>query len=516
VSAASSPQDVEIHIQAHNKLVEKLVASVNRYRDLVDSMPNILYVCEESGELTFVNRAWQEILGGDEAETLVGRNIDEFIHVEDLEQVLPIREISVPREVRVLESAGKYRWMRIHVSKRNGKQYQGLLIDVSETRKLEEMLRNSHRMEAIGRLSGWMAHEFNNLLTVILGGADRLLRATPQSSDDWQRDAARIHKAATQGAILTSQLLTFSSQQVMSYSVVNLADGIRESISLLEGLVASKRIRLHLLGFDDQDFVVRVDPNQLIQVVMNLVLNSRDALRYQGNIWFELSSRFVDEEEGEVLELEAGEYAVFAVEDDGSGIDESIQDQIFEPFFTTKEPGRGTGFGLAGVHGIVKQSKGAITVQSTLGVGSRFEIYLPLVSKAVGAKKSESENNTQMPASRILFVEDEESILEMSSEALRESGFMVDTACSGQEAIKMIENEDVPYDLVVTDVIMPQEGGKMLLQYLSAIDNSPEIIAVSGFDRAILDDTAPDVPFLQKPYRIHDLIQKVEELLSGS
>ena len=179
MSAARSPQDVEIHIQAHNKLVEKLVASVNRYRDLVDSMPNILYVCEESGELSFVNRAWNQILGGDEAEALVGRNLKEFIHVEDMEQVLPIREITAPREVRVLESGGKYRWMRIHVSKRNEKQYQGLLIDVSETRKLEEMLRNSHRMEAIGRLSGWMAHEFNNLLTVILGGADRLLRATP-------------------------------------------------------------------------------------------------------------------------------------------------------------------------------------------------------------------------------------------------------------------------------------------------------------------------------------------------
>ncbi|MEE2856782.1 MAG: ATP-binding protein [Planctomycetota bacterium] len=514
MSAAGSPQDVEIHIQAHNKLVEKLVASVNRYRDLVDSMPNILFVCDESGELSFVNRAWQQILGGDEAEALVGRNLEEFIHVEDMEQVLPIGEISTPREIRVLDSGGNYRWMKIQARKRNEKHFQGLLVDVSEARKLEEMLRNSHRMEAIGRLSGWMAHEFNNLLTVILGGADRLMRAEKQESRDWQREASRIHKAATQGAILTSQLLTFSSQQMMSYSVVNLADGIRSSISLLEGLVASKRISIHMLGFDDQDLVVRVDSNQLVQVVMNLVLNSRDALHYQGNLWFELSSRFVDGEDGEALELEAGEYAVFAVEDDGCGIDESIQDQIFEPFFTTKEPGRGTGFGLAGVHGIVKQSNGAITVQSTLGVGSRFEVYLPLVSRAVGAKNLESQSNAAGQASRILFVEDEESILEMSSEALRESGFIVDTACSGQDAIQMIETEGVHYDLVVTDVIMPQEGGKMLLHYLSAIDNSPEIIAVSGFDRAILDDTAPDVPFLQKPYRIHDLIQKVEEILS--
>ncbi len=516
MSAARSPQDVEIHIQAHNKLVEKLVASVNRYRDLVDSMPNILYVCDESGELSFVNQAWQQILGGDEAETLVGKNLQEFIHAEDLEQVLPIREIPTPREVRILDSGGNYRWMKIQTNKRNVNQFQGLLVDVSEARKLEEMLRNSHRMEAIGRLSGWMAHEFNNLLTVILGGADRLMRSEQQEGGDWQREASRIHKAATQGAILTSQLLTFSSQQMMSYSVVNLADGIRDSVALLEGLVASKRIRLHLHGFDDQDLVVRVDPNQLVQVVMNLVLNARDALQYQGNLWFELTSRNVDDKTGESLELEPGEYAVFAVEDDGCGIDESVKDQIFEPFFTTKEPGRGTGFGLAGVHGIVKQSKGAITVQSTLGVGSRFEIYFPLVSRAVGARNLESPSNAKGQTIRVLFVEDDEAILELSSEALRESGFMVDTACSGQDAIKMIETEGVHYDLVVTDVIMPQEGGKMLLQYLSAIDNSPEIIAVSGFDRTILKDSASDVPFLQKPYRIQDLIEKVKEILSVS
>lgn len=504
MSVPDSEKDLEIHIQVENKMLERLKASEIRYRNLLESMPSIVVVYDGDGVISYANQAWKQLFC-DEAKDVVGQRLVDFCHADDRKLIDPIGPIKNPIEVRLGRVSSGYYWLKLQADKGLDGQYQGFLVDVSETRKLEEILRKALKMEAIGRISGWMAHEFNNLLTVILGGSDRILRDQVQDLAGTKREAERIQKAANQAASLTRKLMAVSSQQVMRYAVVDLVERVQDFFNSSEENEVGKNIKIHKRGFDLKNLLVKVDSFQLAEVMRNLIHNARDAMEHEGNLNIEIDGRTLTSGKGRSHELPPGEYALLAVEDDGCGIAESNIDQIFEPFFTTKDQIRGKGFGLAIVHGIMKQSHGAITVQSTVGVGTRFEMLFPLVaSKATVEKKSH----------RILLVDDEPMILELTAGALEDMNYQVDTSNSGAEAIEMIKNAEHEYDLVVTDVIMPEEGGKKLLAYLSALEGDSKVLAVSGYDRSILPEIAPAANFLQKPFRIQEYIQVVSDLLA--
>jgi len=514
VTDSDPEKELELHLQVENKILEQLKASESRYRQLLESMPNIVVLYDDDGCISYANQAWKQLLG-DELNDVIGKRLVDFCHPDDRDLIDPVEEIKTSIEVRFRKAMSGHCFLKMQVTKRPDGQYQGFLADVSESRVLEQILRKSLKMDAIGRVSGWIAHEFNNLLTVILGGSDRILRDQIRDLPGAKLEANRIQKAANQAAELTKQLMTVSSQQVMRYSVVDVAAKMRDYYSVLEGMVASKDIQLHQRGFDIPGLVVKVDPTQLAMAVTNLVLNAREAMEPQGDLWIELKSRTLTNEEGHGQDLPPGDYAVVAVEDDGCGIEESIREQIFEPFFTTKDPVRGTGFGLAIAHGIMKQSNGSIVVQSTVGVGTRFELFFPLTTSEVTLETEAEDSIPEQKAYQVLLVDDEPLILELTAGALRNENFVVDTSSSGAEAIEMIKKSEPAYDLIVTDVVMPLDGGKLLLRYLSDHEGDTKVLAVSGYDQSVLQEVAPSVNFLQKPFRIPDFIQRVSDLLAN-
>jgi len=514
VTDSDPENDLEIHIQIENKIFEHLKVSESRYRHLLESMPNIVVLYDDAGCILYANQAWTHLLG-DEVDDVIGQKLVDFCHPDDRDLISPIEEIKTPIEIRLRKSLSGHCSLKFQAAKRPDGQYQGFLIDVSETRILEQILRKSLKMDAIGRVSGWIAHEFNNLFAIILGGSDRILRDQTRDLSDAKLEANRIQKAANQAAELTKQLMTVSSQQVMRYTVVDVAAKMQDFYSVLEEMVASKAIKLHPRGFDIPGLVVKVDPTQLVMAVTNLVINAREAMEPQGDLWIELNSRTLTNDAGHGQDLPPGDYVVLAVEDDGCGIEESIREQIFEPFFTTKDPVRGKGFGLAIAHGIMKQSKGSIVVQSTVGVGTRFELFFPLTTLELTLDTEAEESIPEQESYRVLLVDDEPLILELTAGALRGENLVVDTSSSGAEAIEMIKKSESPYDLVVTDVVMPLDGGKLLLRYLSDHAGDTKVLAVSGYDQSVLQEVAPSVNFLQKPFRIPDFIQRVSDLLAG-
>ncbi|MDE0958888.1 MAG: ATP-binding protein [Planctomycetota bacterium] len=506
-------KELESHIRVEAKIFEQLKASESRTRQLLEAMPNIVVLYDGDGCISYANQAWKRLLGN-ELNDVIGKRLVDFCHPEDRDLIDPVEEIKTSIEVRFSKVLAGHCCMKMQAEKRPDGQYQGFLIDVSEIRILEQVLRKSQNLDSIGRVSGWIAHEFNNLLTVILGGSDRILSDQTRDLPAARLEANRIQKAANQAAELTKQLMTVSSQQVMRNTVVDVAAKMQEFYSALEELVASKAIKLHPRGFDIPGLVVKVDPTQLAIAVTNLVLNAREAMEPQGDLWIELNSRTLTNDEDHGQDLPPGDYVVLAVEDDGCGIEESILEQIFEPFFTTKDPVRGTGFGLAIAHGIMKQSKGSIGVQSTVGVGTRFELFFPLTTLELTLDAEAEGSIPEQESYRVLLVDDEPLILELTAGALRGENFVVDTSSSGAEAIEMIKKSDPPYDLVVTDVVMPLDGGKLLLRYLSDHAGDTKVLAVSGYDQSVLHEISPTVNFLQKPFRIPDFIQRVSDLLA--
>jgi len=513
VTDSDPEKELELHIQVEKSIFEQLKASESRYRQLFEAVPNIVVLYDDAGCILYANQAWKHLLGN-ELDDVIGKRLVDFCHPEDRNLVDPVEEIKTSIEVRFRKVMSGHCCLMMQAEKRPDGQYQGFLSDVSETRRLEQVLRKSQNMDAIGRVSGWIAHEFNNLLTVILGGSDRILRDRTGDLPTAKLEANRIQKAANQAAELTKQLMTVSSQQVMRYTVMDVAAKMQDFFSVLEEMVASKEIKLHPRGFDIPGLVVKVDPTQLAMVVTNLVLNAREAMEPQGDLWIELNSRTLTNDEGHGQDLPPGDYVVLAVEDDGCGIEESILEQIFEPFFTTKDPVRGKGFGLAIAHGIMKQSKGSIGVQSTVGIGTRFELFFPLTTLKLTLETEAEDSIPEQESYRVLLVDDEPLILELTAGALRGEKFVVDTSSSGAEAIEMIKKSESPYDLVVTDVAMPLDGGKLLLRYLSDHAADTKVLAVSGYDQSVLQEVAPSVNFLQKPFRIPDFIQRVTDLLT--
>jgi PAS domain S-box-containing protein len=386
--------------------------------------------------------------------------------------------------------------------------------DITQRRQMEEQLRQSQKMEAVGRLAGGIAHDFNNLLTVILGYSEMLLAMLPAPAEHLRDSLEAVRDAGDRAAALTRQLLAFSRKQVLEPRVLNLNEVVTHTEKLLRRLIG-ENIVLGTVLADDLD-LVRVDPGQMEQVLMNLVVNGRDAMPGGGRLTIE--TRAVDiPAEGPKSDDDCppGRYVQLSVSDTGAGMTPEVKARIFEPFFTTKQLGQGTGLGLSTVYGIVKQSGGRIAVYSEPGIGSAFHIYLPAVT-AAPAPLALEDDAIRGGTETVLLVEDEQAVRALVRMSLEKRGYKVLEAASGREALDLAALHGGSIELLVSDVVMPEMSGPELVAALGPLRPAMKILLVSGYteDAMVRHGIAQaKANFLQKPFTLGTLARKVREVL---
>jgi len=385
--------------------------------------------------------------------------------------------------------------------------------DVTEQKTLEKQLRQAQKMEAVGQLSGGIAHDFNNLLGVIIGYSE-LLEEQLGENHKQQKNVGEIKKAGQRAASLTRQLLAFSRQQVLEPRVLNLNVVVAETEKMLQRLIGEHIELTTCLAADLGQ--VKADPGQIEQVMMNLVVNARDAMPEGGRLTVETCNAELDEAYAfQNAPTIPGKYVALLVTDTGVGMDVATQAHIFEPFFTTKEVGKGTGLGLATVYGVVKQSGGYIWVYSEPGIGSTFKVYLPRVDAPVEKSGvSSGESTPEGGTETILLVEDEDSLRTLTRTLLEQGGYTVLEANGGNEAMEIARQHREPIDLLLTDMVMPGMGGPEVARNLVLIHPESKVMFMSGYTsftrRGMLD---PDAILLQKPFTRDALLSKLREVL---
>jgi two-component system cell cycle sensor histidine kinase/response regulator CckA len=387
----------------------------------------------------------------------------------------------------------------------------------TEQKQLEERLRQAHKMEAVGRLAGGVAHDFNNLLTIIRGHGDLLLDRIG-GVDSNRHSVEQIQKAAGRAVSMTRQLLAFSRMQVLQPRVLDLNAIVADMGKMLPRLIGE-----HIeYTFQPAEKLspVKADPGQIEQVILNLVVNSRDAMPNGGKITVRtLNIELNDSEASKRPPMTSGSYALLTVSDTGHGMDEETRTHIFEPFFTTKEVGKGTGLGLATVYGVVKQSGGYIWVESAIGKGTTFEIYLPQVAEKLTRADGEPKPAAIPRGSEtILVVEDETGVRELTREFLKVSGYSVLEAKDGPEALEIACGHSGTIHLMLTDMVMPRMSGSELAKRMKEARPDTKVLFMTGYSEYAGDGASqpsPEIPILQKPFSIASLVGKVREALAA-
>ncbi len=388
--------------------------------------------------------------------------------------------------------------------------------DVTEQRRLEAQLRQAQKMEAVGRLAGGIAHDFNNLLTAILGSAQLALREL-EPSHTVREDLEEIRRAGLRAADLTRQLLAYSRRQVVAPKVIDLNEAVRNLDSMLRRLIRED-IEL-VLTLSPTPLAVRSDPGQIEQVVINLVVNARDAMPQGGRITIRAEAVLLDAQQPDNSPpAPPGPYVHLAVSDTGSGVSPEARAHLFEPFFTTKELGKGTGLGLATVYGIVKQNGGFIYVDSEPGAGTTVRVYLPPVSGPIPTDVPTVGAALAGGSETVLLVEDEAAVRQFARRALEASGYVVLVAPDGAEALTLADRHEGPIDVLLTDVVMPGIAGPELARRLTERRPTLRVLFCSGYtdDATVLEGVREaGTAFLQKPFAPEDLIRKLREVLSA-
>jgi two-component system cell cycle sensor histidine kinase/response regulator CckA len=390
----------------------------------------------------------------------------------------------------------------------------GISSDVTELKRLEKQFREAQKMEAVGRLAGGVAHDFNNLLTVINSYSEMMLADMTREHPD--REAlTEIRKAGDRAANLTHQLLAFSRNQILQPRVVNLNKTLPDLIKLLRRLIGED---VELVFEADRGLcLTKVDPMQLDQAIVNLAVNARDSMSAGGRLTIKTRNVKVDDQNiRSRAAVRAGEYVEVCVSDTGHGMDEATQARVFEPFFTTKQPGKGTGLGLAMVYGFVKQSGGHIEMESKLGKGTTFRIYLPRSVEPGTATAAEGSQLSPRGTETVLLVEDEEAVRTLTKRVLESRGYKVMAARDGQEGLTMAKEFDGAIDMLVTDLVMPRMSGRDLADELVKSRPAIRVLFMSGYtDESMLPRAVVDSQgiFLQKPFSPTELAQKVREIL---
>ena len=521
--------DVTERRRAENALRE----SETKFRSLVEHALNCILIVDLEGTIVFANNASAQAIAVDNADSLVGRNVMEFVAPESAEDMArDFLELAGGRDGYLaqyhlrsaagqpvyVESIGKL------VSYDGKTAVLASLLDVTKRRQAEEEQKNlrdqltqAQKMESVGRLAGGVAHDFNNMLSVIIGNTEMAMRKVGYS-DPIHHTLQQIMNAGKRSADLTRQLLAFARKQTVNPRVLDLNDTVAGMLKMLQRLIG-----------EDIDLVwhpghtlwnVKIDPSQVDQLLANLAVNARDAIEKTGRIVIETSNKFCDETfcAGR-LECMPGEYVLLTVTDNGHGMDQGTLSSIFEPFFTTKKEGQGTGLGLATVYGIVKQNGGFIEVRSELQQGTTFNIYLPgHLDDHNEAADNRHLEEIQGGMETILIAEDEESVLDLTREILESLGYKVLMARNADLAILLVEKYTGNIDLLLTDVVMPDMNGKELAERIRAIKPGIRCLHMSGYTadviarQGILDE---GIQFIPKPFSLAELASKVRDILDG-
>jgi PAS domain S-box-containing protein len=515
-------------ITAYKRAEEELRQREAEYRRLIENVPEVVWKADEDGRVFFISEKIEKVFGYTLEEIRQGGERLWFgcMHPDDRERVREeyaklFRE-NQPFDVeyRIQHRDGHWMWWHDRAMGIEGNQEEryaeGLLSDITERKQMEQQLRQKQKMEAIGQLAGGVAHDFNNLLTVIRGHTDLLLDHIGQT-DALRRNVEQIQKGADRAASLTRQLLAFSRKQVLQPKVLDLNVVVAEMGKMLPRLIG-ENISL-MISASPSLGRVKADPGQIEQVILNLVVNARDAMPQGGRLTIETANVDLDEAYAQRHPtVKPGPHVMLAVSDTGCGMDPETQSHIFEPFFTTKELGRGTGIGLATVYGIVKQSGGWIWVYSEVGKGSTFKIHLPRVDEdGEAAGESETPASVRTGSETILVVEDNDSLRQLTCEFLATAGYTILAARDGSEAIRIARQHKDPIHLLLTDVVMPGMSGSELAKRLAALRPSLRVLYTSGHTGdAILQQGVLEegTSFLPKPFTRDALAEKVHAALA--
>jgi PAS domain S-box-containing protein len=505
---------------------EALRRSEARYRSLVQSAVYGIYRSSLEGRFFDVNPALITMLGYDSAEEVLALDPKSDVFLDPSEQARVMGEFQRGArldnvEVRWKRKDGSAITVRLSGRVVNSPEETAEVVeiiaeDITERRVLENQFRQAQKMEAVGRLAGGVAHDFNNLLMVISGYTEVLLEHTRKSNPLYPKIEA-IHQATDRATTLTRQLLAFSRKQLLELKVVDLNVIVEDMERLLRPLIG-ENIELQTQLARDLGRT-RADAGQIEQVIMNLVVNSKDAMPNGGKITIQSGNAQLKHDDlgREYSYIKPGDYVVLSVSDTGHGMDKETQLRIFEPFFTTKEKGKGTGLGLSTVYGIIKQSGGYVLVESELQRGTTFRIYLPRVEDALEPVNATGASSLQNGGSEtVLLVEDEESVRQLVRETLESKGYKVLEADHGESALHIVSHHSGKIDMLITDVVMPGMSGRELSAQLCSSYPHTKVLYLSGYtEDAIAHEGVLEsgTAFLQKPFTLQMLARKVREVL---
>lgn len=518
---------IQEHARQLETEIEERKRAEDRFRVIVETAPTGIVIADERGRIAEVNAQALQMFGYEHGE-LIGEAIETLlperlrsshqVHRSGYTKEPRMRPMGVGMELLARRKDGTEFPAEISLGPlvtKEGVLVSSTIVDITGRKKMEGQLRQSQRMEAIGKLAGGVAHDFNNLLAVILGSADVVLDKLPADHPS-RRKLELIRQAGSSAADLTRQLLAFSRQQMLQPRLLDLKEIVGRTQVLLSRLIG-ENIQF-TISLEPSLGQVKADPGQIEQVLLNLAVNARDAMPQGGRLRIEARNVELDDSYKDVHQpVIPGRYVMLAVEDTGCGIDRDTQSRIFDPFFTTKEFGKGTGLGLATVYGIVKQSAGYIWVYSELGKGTIFKVYLPRVDESTQpVEQKEPDQLISRSRETILLVEDSDSLRELAQEYLESVGYSVLEAASGKEALQQARDFNGTIHLLLTDVVMPEMSGPELASQMASLRPGIKVIFTSGYT----DDTVarqgaldPGVTFIQKPYRPKALSQKIREVL---
>ncbi|MDY6970805.1 MAG: PAS domain S-box protein [Thermodesulfobacteriota bacterium] len=498
-----------------------LIETKNFLQSIFDSSIDGVSTTDLDGNIIFCSLKMLEMLGYDR-EDIIGKKVHQF-YGEGIDEARAImKELRERRELRehemqLLRKDGSTIDINLSASFLKDEKGEvvgtlGMFRDITDRKTLEAQFRQAQKMESLGTLAGGIAHDFNNLLMGILGNASIMLLDIDSEHPHYER-LKSIEQHVQNGAGLTRQLLGFARAGRYEVRPADLNDIIQKSSAMFAR--TKKEIRIHS-KYQEGIWSVEVDHGQIEQALVNLYVNAWQAMRGGGDLYLETDNTWLDEAFVEPYNVEPGRYVNLTVTDTGVGMDEATKQRIFDPFFTTKEMGRGTGLGLASVYGIIKNHGGIIVVHSKKGLGSTFNIYLPVSEKAVVGKK-EFEKEILKGSETILLVDDEDLILDIGQEILQTLGYNVLTARGGKKALEMVSKGHIPFpDLIILDMIMPGMGGGEVYNRMKEINPGAKVLLSSGYS---IDDRATEIlnrgcnGFIQKPFSVEQLSQYIREIL---
>jgi PAS domain S-box-containing protein len=497
-------------------------------RTLVQTIPDLIWLKDADGVYQFCNPMFEHFFGAPAAD-IIGRTDYDFVDKElaDLfrendRKAAAVGKPSKNEEDITFADDGHHAFLetiKTPMFDSDGKLIGvlGIARDITELKTLEAQLLQSQKMEAVGQLAGGVAHDFNNILTAIIGFSS-LMEMQMEKDSPLRDNLSHVLAAADRAADLTRSLLAFSRKQIMKFQPVNLSRIIKNIEKFLQRIIGED-IAFKMIFHQDL-LTVNADCGQIEQVLMNLAVNARDAMPHGGMLTIETGFALMDTDFIKTHGFgEAGEYALVTITDSGAGMDEITRKRLFEPFFTTKELGKGTGLGLSIVYGIVKQHNGFVGVESEQGAGTTFSIYLPLIKTDIEGKAAHTDEILRKGTETILLVDDDVLVLDLAETVLDQSGYTVITALNGLDAVKIFSENREMIDLVILDVIMPKMNGKEALAEIRKIRPDIKAIFISGYttdiihSRGMLDES---MEFIAKPLRPINLLQKVREVLDGT